>query len=46
MPYKRVGKTVYIKKSGKWHVLKTHPSTEKAISHLKALNINVMKKEQ
>lgn len=44
MPYKRVGKTVYVKKSGKWRVLKVHESTAKALAHLRALNINVSKR--
>jgi hypothetical protein len=41
MPYKVEGKTVYVKKGGKWQVLKKHPSEAKAQAHLTALNINV-----
>ena len=41
MPYKRVGRTVYVKKRGKWVKLKQHESAEKAQKHLAALKINV-----
>jgi len=33
MPYRREGKTIYVKKGGEWKVLKTHPSEEKAKAH-------------
>jgi len=44
MPYRRVGKTVQVKKGGKWVNKKTFPSVEKAKKHLTALNINVRHK--
>jgi len=44
MPYKRSGKTVYVKRGGRWVVLKSHPTVNKARKHLAALNINVRHK--
>ena len=44
MPYKRVGKTVFVKKGGKWKTLKTHPTAEKAEAHRRALEANVKHK--
>ncbi len=41
MPYKRKGRTVYVKKGGKWKVKKTHPTVAKAEAHRKALEANV-----
>lgn len=39
MPYKREGKTVYIKKGGRWQKLATHTTERKAQSHVTALKI-------
>jgi len=44
MPYKREGKTVYVKKGGKWQVLKTHETAAKAEAHRRALEANVKHK--
>lgn len=44
MPYKRVGKKVFVQKGGKWVLLKEHPTVSKAKKHLTALNINVRHK--
>ena len=44
MPYKVNGSSVMIQKGGKWTVLKRHESHEKALAHLRALQINVGKK--
>lgn len=41
MPYKLSGKSVMVLRNGKWVILKTHPSREKARKHLAALKINV-----
>ena len=43
MPYKlsESGDAVMVKRSGKWTVLKKHPSHAKALAHLRALEINV-----
>lgn len=41
MPYKVKGRTVYVKRGGRWQKLKTHPSIEKAKEHLRALYANV-----
>ena len=41
MPYKVVGKTVQVKKDGKWKKLKTHTSAAKAKAHKTALQMNV-----
>lgn len=43
MPYRARGKKVYVKKGGKWVVLKVHSTPEKAKAHATALNINVRK---
>ncbi len=39
MPYKRVGKTVYVKKGGKWSKVATHNTERKAQGHLTALRV-------
>jgi len=39
MPYKREGKTVYVKKDGKWKKLANHTTVRKAQGHLTALRI-------
>ncbi len=39
MPYKREGKTVYVKKEGKWKKLHTHTTERKAQGHVTALRI-------
>lgn len=44
MPYKRLGKIIYVKRKKRWAKLKTHPSVAAAIKHLRALNINVRHK--
>ena len=44
MPYKRVGKTVFVKRGGEWFTLKTHPSAAKAEAHRRALEANVKHK--
>ena len=41
MPYKSIGKNVYVKRKGKWVLLKEHSSSAKARNHAKALNANV-----
>jgi len=41
MPYKVLGKTVYVLKGGKWKALKTHESADKAKRHMRALYANV-----
>jgi hypothetical protein len=41
MPYKRKGRVVYVKKAGRWKILKRHPSVKKAEAHRKALEANV-----
>ena len=41
MPYKVSGKTVYVKRGGKWVVKKTHSTPAKALAHYRALLINV-----
>ena len=41
MPYRLQGKTVQVKKGGKWVNLKTHPTVKKALAHLYALRKNV-----
>ena len=43
MPYKREGKTVYVKKDGKWKKLADHTKVQKAQGHLTALRINTKK---
>lgn len=37
MPYKRVGRTVYSKSGGKWHVKQTCESAEKAKAAIRLL---------
>lgn len=37
MPYKRVGKTIYSKSGGKWHVKQTCSSAEKAKGAMRLL---------
>lgn len=44
MPYKASGKTVLIKRGGKWIVLKRHPTPKAAKAHAGALNANVKHK--
>jgi hypothetical protein len=44
MPYKRIGKTVYVRKDGEWQVVKKHPNERAAQKHLVALKINVKEK--
>ena len=39
MPYKREGKTVYVRKEGKWKKVHTHATERKAQGHLTALRI-------
>jgi hypothetical protein len=39
MPYKREGKTVYVKKGNKWKKLHTHTTIRKAQGHVTALRI-------
>jgi len=41
MPYKRRGRTVYVKRGDRWLKLKTHSTVAKAMAHLKALYANV-----
>lgn len=41
MPYRLKGKTVQIKRGGRWVKLKTHPTVRAALRHLRALRINV-----
>jgi hypothetical protein len=41
MPYKSSGKRVYVKKGGKWKLLKQHGTPGDARKHAQALNINV-----
>lgn len=41
MPFRREGKTVLVKRSGRWTALKTHPSEAKAEAHFRALEANV-----
>lgn len=40
MPYRIDGKTVKVKTSDGWRVIKTHPTAEKAVKHLRALYAN------
>jgi hypothetical protein len=47
MPYKRKGGTVYVRRSGKWHVKKTYTgqgAAAKAEKYRKALEANVKHK--
>lgn len=44
MPYKATGKTVLIKRGGRWVVLKRHQSEAAARRHARALNANVRHK--
>jgi len=37
MPYKRVGKTIYVKKDGKWHVKSTAETVDSAKRQLSLL---------
>jgi hypothetical protein len=46
MPYKAVGSRVYVKRRGKWVLMKTHPDARHAKAHAAALNINVHKKSR
>lgn len=41
MPYRVRGKTVQVRKAGRWRALKTHGSAAKAKRHARALNANV-----
>ena len=41
MPYKIKGSSVYVKKKGRWVLLKKHPNRKKALAHFRALKINV-----
>lgn len=41
MPYRRRGKIVQVKRSGRWVTLKVHKSIAAAIKHLRALHANV-----
>lgn len=41
MPYKVEGATVYVKRGGRWVVLKKHPTAAKALAHFRALQANV-----
>jgi len=41
MPYKRKGRKVYVKRGGRWVLLKTMESVRKAEKYLQALRINV-----
>lgn len=41
MPYRRKGRTVEVKKAGRWQKLKAHPSVSAAKSHIRALRTNV-----
>jgi len=41
MPYRLEGSTVYVMRSGRWQVLKKHPTKKKALAHFRALKINV-----
>tara|TARA_Y100000310_G_scaffold238628_1_gene242088 strand:+ start:848 stop:985 length:138 start_codon:yes stop_codon:yes gene_type:complete len=45
MPYKRRGRTVWVKKDGKWQIFKAHASAEKAEAYRKALEANVKHKK-
>lgn len=49
MPYKFQGSRVFVKKEGKWKLLKAYPNTpagrEKAKKYAAALNANVKEKE-
>lgn len=46
MPYKRQGRTVYVKRGGRWVAETTHPTAAKAQAHVTALRINVEAKEK
>ena len=46
MPYKRIGRTVYVKRGKVWRKLKTHRTVREAKKHLIALNINVRRRER
>lgn len=41
MPYKLRGRAVMVKRGGRWVVLKKHPTEEKALTHFRALKVNV-----
>ena len=41
MPYKVMGRSVYVKRNNKWVLLKRHPSKNKAEQHARALRKNV-----
>jgi hypothetical protein len=41
MPYRSKGRRVYVKRGGKWVLLKVHRSEAEARAHAAALNINV-----
>jgi hypothetical protein len=41
MPYKRVGKRVYVYKGGRWRLKKKHKTAAEAKAHAAALNANV-----
>ena len=43
VPYKAVGAKVFVKKGGKWELLKEHATPEKARRHAVALNMNTHK---
>ena len=46
MPYQVVGRTVQVKKDGRWVDLKTHTTTRDAYKHLYAREKNVLEKEK
>ncbi len=41
MPYKISGNAVYVKKGGKWKLLKRYTSRAKALAYFRALKANV-----
>lgn len=41
MPYQLRGTSVYVKRKGKWVLLKKHSTRAKALAHFRALKINV-----
>ena len=45
MPYKREGKTLYVKKGVKWKKLANHTTVRKAQGHLTALRITKSKRQ-
>lgn len=46
VPYKAVGAKVFVKRNGKWELLKEHSSPEKARRHAVALNISTKRESK